>query len=250
MIKHLITATSFALGGAGVALVVVLSTNPMAFTHPIAQPPIVAVADAPAAPLVTEAERKTVVLAEVRITASTPRAPIQNVLPLRLEPCSEWDDVGAMFIDPAGATGVRPAGDEGRRQSHGPRMMAMADGKFTLTSEGGAFANIRRTSTVESEQLLDQAAGFARGGDYLGAQARARFAEQRFLTAAASLPADDAWLIDMQAHVDFRIRHYDALVREWRMVVAARHATYVARERQAIGADNQNVARPVGRPGR
>jgi hypothetical protein len=115
--------------------------------------------------------------------------------------------------------------------------MAMLEGRLSATQEAYTFAKIRRSSTVESEHLLDQAAGFARGGDYLGAQARARFAEQRLVTIAASLPANDAWARAAHAHLDLRIRHYDSLVRKWQKEVEARHATYVARERRAIGAD-------------
>jgi hypothetical protein len=98
-------------------------------------------------------------------------------------------------------------------------------------------ASVRRSLTVESEQLLDQAAGFARGGDYLGAQARARFAESRLVFIAASLPADDAFVIATHAHLDLRIRYYDSLVREWQMQVKARSEAYIDRERKAIGAD-------------
>jgi hypothetical protein len=87
---------------------------------------------------------------------------------------------------------------------------------------------------AESETLLEQAATFARHGDYLGAQARARFAEHRLVAIAASLPADDAWVRATHAQLDLRIRHYDALVRQWRSEVEARHATYVARERRDL----------------
>ena len=98
-------------------------------------------------------------------------------------------------------------------------------------------ASVRRSLTAETEHLLDQAAGFARGGDYLGAQARARFAESRLIFIAASLPADDAFVIATHAHLDLRIRHYDSLVREWQIQVKARSEAYIDRERQAIGAD-------------
>jgi hypothetical protein len=110
MIKHLITATSFALGGAGAVLVAYLSVNPLAFTHPVAELPPVAVSRAAAAiPVALEDTRNEVVLPEVRITAKGKKAQKQDVLLTRLGPCSEWSDVGAMFIDPAGATGVRRA---------------------------------------------------------------------------------------------------------------------------------------------
>jgi len=100
-----------------------------------------------------------------------------------------------------------------------------------------ADTSLRGRLTVESEHLLDQAAGFARGGDYLGAQARARFAERRLALIAASLPAGDAFVIAARAHLDLRVRHYDSLVREWQMQVKARSEAYVDRERRAIGAE-------------
>jgi hypothetical protein len=110
-------------------------------------------------------------------------------------------------------------------------------GRLGSKRQAQTLADIRRTWTVESEHLLDQAAGFARGGDYLGAQARARFAEHRLVTIAASLPANDAWVLATHEHLDLRIRHYDSLVRTWQKEVVDRQATYVARERRAIGAD-------------
>jgi hypothetical protein len=111
MIKHMITATSFALGGAGAVLVGYLSTHPMAFTHRVTERPP-AVSRAAAVAPVVEPTGNTIVgnailLPEVLITASGKKAQKQAVLPARLDPCSEWSDVGAMFIDPAGATGVR-----------------------------------------------------------------------------------------------------------------------------------------------
>lgn len=107
MIKHLITATSFALGGAGVVLVGYLSVNPRAFTRPIAELPPVAVSRAAAViPAAVEVTSNMIVLPEVRITATGKGAQKQGVLLTRLDPCTEWSDVGAMFIDPAGATGV------------------------------------------------------------------------------------------------------------------------------------------------
>jgi hypothetical protein len=107
MIKHLITATSFALGGAGAVLVGYLSTDPRALTHPIGELPAVAVGRAAATPVAIEPLGNAILLSEIRITASRKKAQKQAVLPARLDPCSAWGDVGAMFIDPAGATGVR-----------------------------------------------------------------------------------------------------------------------------------------------
>ena len=120
IIKHVITATSFTLGSAGVVLVGYLGTRPTAFTHAVAAPPAVAVSRASAGtPIAIEPVGHAIVLPEVRITALAKRVQKQSVLPARLDPCSEWGDVGAVFIDPAGATGVRrvrnlcePPGDE------------------------------------------------------------------------------------------------------------------------------------------
>jgi hypothetical protein len=101
MIKFLVS--SFALGGAGAVLVSYISFNPPALTHPLAAGPPFAAA---ATPLGVESPRNTIILSEVRITASGKKAQKQTILPAELDPCSEWSDVGAMFIDPAGATGV------------------------------------------------------------------------------------------------------------------------------------------------
>jgi hypothetical protein len=110
MIKLLITATSFLFGGAGVVLVGYMSANPRAFTHPAGELPAVAASPMlAAAPVAVETKGKQIVLPEVLITAYSRGAKKQKVVLDRLEPCSEWDDVGAMFIDPAGATGVRRA---------------------------------------------------------------------------------------------------------------------------------------------
>jgi hypothetical protein len=108
MIKHLITAMSFALGGAGVVLVGYLSAHPRAFTHPVAELPAVAVGSAAVAhPVAVEPTGNAIVLSELRITAPAKKAQKQTVVPARLDPCSEWNDVAAMFIDPAGASGTR-----------------------------------------------------------------------------------------------------------------------------------------------
>jgi hypothetical protein len=108
MIKHLITAASFALGSAAVVLVGYLGSHPRAFTQAVAALPPVAVSRALAAiPVAVEPAGNVIVLSEVRITALGKSAQRQTASPARLDPCSEWSDVGAVFIDPAGATGVR-----------------------------------------------------------------------------------------------------------------------------------------------
>jgi hypothetical protein len=107
MIKLLITATSFALGSAGVGLVGYLSAHPMAFTHAVAALPAVNARHTFAvAPVAVEAPGNTLVLGEVRITASR-KKPNQKSTPIGLSPCTDWNDVGAVLIEPEGATGVR-----------------------------------------------------------------------------------------------------------------------------------------------
>jgi hypothetical protein len=41
------------------------------------------------------------------IAAAPPRLTKQSVVPVRFDPCSDWRDVGALLVDPDGATGVR-----------------------------------------------------------------------------------------------------------------------------------------------
>jgi hypothetical protein len=71
MIKLLITAMSFALGGAGGVLVACLGTQPLALTHPLGElPAVAAIRPVAAAPVAIEPPSHAIVLAEVRITAS------------------------------------------------------------------------------------------------------------------------------------------------------------------------------------
>jgi len=109
MIKHLVTVALFAIGGAGVGLVGFLGANPMAFTHSIGKlPPLVVPALVPTATTVrAEVESPTFEVAEVRITRPRHVAPKERVLPARLEPCSEWGDVGAVAADRVAAIGAR-----------------------------------------------------------------------------------------------------------------------------------------------
>lgn len=92
-----------------------------------------------------------------------------------------------------------------------------------------------RDLASEFETLLDQAEAFARGGDYLGAQARARFAQKELAGSPTRVP--DADNGDLRAHLDLRLQRYDRLAHDWRLENDARHCAYVARERLAIGAD-------------
>jgi hypothetical protein len=107
MIKPIVTAASFALGGAGVVLVGYLSVNPRAFTHPVADVPFKTPASRSIhleTPVASDTDQM-LVLPEVKLTASRRRA--TNTVRTELSPCSSWNDVGAVFVDPAGATGVR-----------------------------------------------------------------------------------------------------------------------------------------------
>ena len=94
-----------------------------------------------------------------------------------------------------------------------------------------------RDLTFQFEMLLEQAEGFARGGDYLGAQARAHYARQELADGAASAHAADIDIVELRRHLDLRLRRYDRLARDWQGENAARHAAYLVRERHAIGAD-------------
>ena len=128
--------------------------------------------------------------------------------------------------------------DVGQPIAAGKRAESLVGRRVAENESARREATLRRVLAVESEQWLDQADGFARGGDYLGAQARARFAEHRLVLDSSSLPENDAFVIATHAHLDLRIRHYDALVRQWQAEVEARHTAHVAREQQAIGGGN------------
>jgi hypothetical protein len=98
------------------------------------------------------------------------------------------------------------------------------------------------TNTVQSrvsnatrekiDWMLAQAASFARAEDYLGAQARARAALKQVLPGDTSLVAD----------IELALARYGVLAVEWQAQNAARHAAYVARERQAIEAPHCEFA--------
>jgi hypothetical protein len=109
MIKQVLTVASFAFGGAGVVLVGYLSSNPLAFTHPVGDLPTVvplarSFVDAPVA--VDVAVEPALVMPEVTISASLRRAS-RPAVEETLDACSEFRDVGAVYIDPRGATGIR-----------------------------------------------------------------------------------------------------------------------------------------------
>jgi len=107
MIKQLLTAASFALGGAGVVLVGYLSSNPLAFTHPVGDLPTSTPILRPLAetPMTVDLGSG-IVMPEVTISAFARRA-TRPAVAENLAACSEFRDVGAMFVDAQGATGIR-----------------------------------------------------------------------------------------------------------------------------------------------
>jgi hypothetical protein len=98
--------------------------------------------------------------------------------------------------------------------------------------------------TSRFEMLLQQAEGFTRGGDYLGAQARARYANDELANIAASGRVADVDIDDLRRHLDLRLRHYDLLARDWQQENVARQDAFLARERQAIGAQVADASKP------
>jgi len=88
----------------------------------------------------------------------------------------------------------------------------------------------------ELEQLLEQAAAFARGGDYTGAVARARWAYQQIQHSSDRRDHADAAVEELLRSAEHRLGEYKLLVRQWQDENARRHAAYVTRELQAIHA--------------
>jgi hypothetical protein len=93
-----------------------------------------------------------------------------------------------------------------------------------------------RQAQREIDELNEQAAAFARGGDYTGALARAQYARARLSRYAGPEQADRTTLEDFRADADLVVQRYDRLLREWQAENVARQAAYLARERRAIGA--------------
>ena len=109
MIKQALTATSFLLGATGAIFVVHLATHPLAFTRPM-DPSPVAATDSPHAPLAsaeTGESDGSFTLPEITIVASLERTSRSAAPTTALDPCSGWGEVGALFIEPGGAVGVR-----------------------------------------------------------------------------------------------------------------------------------------------
>lgn len=104
MFKKAVTAGSFALGAAGMILVGYLQADPRAFTHLADQPTdaidlatITIEGHAPATDAIVVSE---VVIAEARHGAKA-------LAVASREPCGSWNEVGALYVAPGGATGVR-----------------------------------------------------------------------------------------------------------------------------------------------
>jgi len=97
------------------------------------------------------------------------------------------------------------------------------------------------------ELLLDQAEGFARGGDFPGGQARARYANEELPRAAVSAGAAETDIVGLRQRLELRLRHYDLLARDWQEENRSRQASYVARERGAIGANMVQASEPAVR---
>ena len=109
MNKKLVTAASFALGGAGVVLVGYLSANPLAFTHPVEFPFTSASALAPARvtePRAAVAPSNALVFPDVTITGSMGSMRSSRKSLNKLEPCSEWRDLGPAYAITERAPGI------------------------------------------------------------------------------------------------------------------------------------------------
>jgi hypothetical protein len=93
---------------------------------------------------------------------------------------------------------------------------------------------IHHSSEIDVNELLEQAEGFVRAGDYLEARARVRHAQDEL---------GDG--IEASKRVARTLRRYGVLVEEWQAQNAARSAVYVARERRAIRADEHEPTEGV-----
>ena len=93
------------------------------------------------------------------------------------------------------------------------------------------------------DEWLEQAAAFARGGDYTGALARAQYARAQLSRSRDLELTDQASFEDLRGRTDLEVLRYDRLLREWQAANVARHAAFLIREEQAIGADRLQPAR-------
>ena len=94
---------------------------------------------------------------------------------------------------------------------------------------------MKASTKEELEQLLEQAAAFARGGDYTGAVARAQWAYEQIQRHARGPHADPA-LEELLRSAEHGFAEYRRLVAQWQEENARRHAAYLSRELRAIKA--------------
>jgi hypothetical protein len=109
MVKQVITIGSFLLGGAGIALVAHLQTDPMAFTsQPTTQhEPTRLVAEVATTVHEGPAAEPTDAVTEFALDTVRPRRAARAMVAKRdLAPCSTWFEVGAATIQAGGATGT------------------------------------------------------------------------------------------------------------------------------------------------
>lgn len=107
MIKQLLTVASFGVGGAGALLIGHLANTPAAFTPEPVSVVVIPVTFAGDIPVAVEPESSLV--APVVTAAPVVRKPAKAPVPAEtnFEACSDWTVVGAQFVEPGGATGVR-----------------------------------------------------------------------------------------------------------------------------------------------
>jgi hypothetical protein len=111
MSKKLLTAASFALGGAGVVLVGYLSANPLAFTHPVGDLPW-QTATSPRAvavetPVAMQSPSSELVFPKVTISPSPAKPAKARRRIAKLAPCSAWSEIGPTFISTEGTPAFR-----------------------------------------------------------------------------------------------------------------------------------------------
>jgi hypothetical protein len=86
------------------------------------------------------------------------------------------------------------------------------------------------------DELLQEAAAFARGDDFTGARERVIFARDELSRLVDANEVDQGEAADLEGDIELTLGRYDHLVAQWQRQIEARHARYLARERSAIGA--------------
>ena len=76
------------------------------------------------------------------------------------------------------------------------------------------------------DEWLEQAAAFARGGDYTGALARAQYARAQLSRSRDLELTDQASFEDLCGRTELEVLRYDRLLREWQAENVARQAAY------------------------